>query len=275
MSNLSSLEKLKLEKFFEMSGGYVFDFSNRTFQEFIKDNCGIDIYNQKYEYESGSKANRLREFWNKEPNHNVGKLICDLLDYWKAQKQIRAQDITAVEQNLCNECYKIADRLKKESTVESIEAIQPYAGDKDFSLLAKSIRESIDNNEPEAALDRLHTYAVKYIRLLCDKHGITYDKDTPLHSLFGGYVKFLLQNKMIESEMTERILKSSISILESFNTVRNNQSFAHDNPILNYNESLLIFNNIASAIKFIETIENGEENKKTERSEPDLDEIPF
>ena len=137
MSNLSSLEKLKLEKFFEMSGGYVFDFSNRTFQEFIKDNCGIDIYNQKYEYESGSKANRLRAFWNKEPNHNVGKLICDLLDYWKAQKQIRAQDITAAEQNLCNECYKIADRLKKESTVESIEAIQPYAGDKDSSLLAK------------------------------------------------------------------------------------------------------------------------------------------
>jgi len=80
---------------------------------------------------------------------------------------------------------------------------------------------------------------------------------------------------MIESEMTERILKSSISILESFNTVRNNQSFAHDNPILNYNESLLIFNNIASAIKFLETIEQaGEEIKKAESSEPEF-EIPF
>jgi hypothetical protein len=30
MSNLSSLEKLKLEKFFEMSGGYVLDFSTGT-----------------------------------------------------------------------------------------------------------------------------------------------------------------------------------------------------------------------------------------------------
>jgi len=141
---LTTTEKLKLEKFFEMGGGYVFDFSNRTFQEFINDNSGIDIYSPKYEYESGSKANRLRAFWNKEPNHIVGKLICDLVDYWRAQKQIRAQDITATEQNLCDECYKIADRLKKESTVENIEAIQPYTGDKDFSLLAKSIRESID-----------------------------------------------------------------------------------------------------------------------------------
>jgi hypothetical protein len=51
--------------------------------------------------------------------------------------------------------------------------------------------------------------------------------------------------------MTERILKSSISILEAFNDVRNNQSIAHDNPILNYNESVLIFNHVSSAIKFI------------------------
>jgi len=41
--------------------------------------------------------------------------------------------------------------------------------------------------------------------------------------------------------MTERILKSSISILDAFNDVRNNKSLAHDNPVLNRNESLLIF----------------------------------
>jgi len=34
MSDLTSVEKLKLEKIFEMGGGYVLDFSNRTFQEF-------------------------------------------------------------------------------------------------------------------------------------------------------------------------------------------------------------------------------------------------
>lgn len=276
MSNLSSLEKLKLEKFFEMGGGYVLDFSNRTFQEFIKENSGVDIYDQKYDYESGSKANRLRALWTKEPNQVVGKLICDLLDYWKAQKQIKDQDITPAEQNLYNECFKIAERLKQESTVESIDAIQPYIDDKDFSLLAKSIRESIEKNEPESALDRLHTYVVKYIRRLCDKHKINYEKGTPLNGLFGGYVKYLAKNKIINSEMTERILNSSISILESFNKVRNDQSFAHDNPILNYNESILIFNNIASSIKFIETIEKlDEESKKREKSKPDFDEIPF
>jgi len=97
---------------------------------------------------------------------------------------------------------------------------------------------------------------VKYVRHLCDKHGIGYDNNKPLHSLFGEYVKHLTAKDLIKSGMTERILKSSISILEAFNDVRNNQSFAHDNPILNYDESILIFNNVSSSIKFIEAIEH-------------------
>jgi hypothetical protein len=56
--------------------------------------------------------------------------------------------------------------------------------------------------------------------------------------------------------MTERIIKSSISVLEAFNDVRNNKSLAHDNPILNYEESLLIFNHVASSIRFIKSLES-------------------
>ncbi len=274
MSDLSSIEKVKLEKLFEMGYGYVLDFSNRTIQEFILDSVAIDIYDNKYDYASGSKANRLRAYWNKESNYLVRKLISEMLEYWKTQKLLNSQDICQAEQNLFDECQKIAERLNQDSTVEHIEAIQPYSDDRDFSLLAKSIREGIQRNEPEAELDRLHTYVVKYIRQLCDKHGIVYDKNTPLHSLFGGYVKYLRQNKMIETEMTERILKSSISIMESFNKVRNEVSFAHDNPILNYNESLLIFNNVASSIKFIESIE--ENKSKSEQDDNTAwDDIPF
>ncbi len=80
MSDLSSIEKLKLEKLFEMGGGYVLDFSNRTFQEFILDNVGIDIYDSKYDYASGSKANRLRAFWSEESNYLVSKLIFESLE---------------------------------------------------------------------------------------------------------------------------------------------------------------------------------------------------
>jgi hypothetical protein len=75
MSDLTSIEKLKLEKLLEMKGGYVLDFSNFTFQEFILENLNIDIYDEKYNYRSGSKANRLRGFWTEEPNHIVGEFL--------------------------------------------------------------------------------------------------------------------------------------------------------------------------------------------------------
>lgn len=278
MADLTFQEKSKLEKLFGMSSGYVLDFSNRTFQQFIGDVLGIDIYNERYDYESGSKANRLRAFWKLESNYKVGILIENLLDYWLEQVQTGYINHDKTDEFLYTECRKISERLKNNGPVENIDSLKANTDDKDFELLAKSIRDSIEKNKPETALDRLHTFVVKYIRELCERHSIEYDKDTPLHSLFGGYVKYLSMNNIIESVMTERILKSSISVMEAFNDVRNNQSFAHDNPILNYNESILIFNDISNVIRFIESIEKSSEVELQKEDELDEDwdyDLPF
>lgn len=285
MANLNSIEKLKLEKLFGMSGGYVLDFTNRSYQEFILDNIQIGIYDVKYDYDSGSKANRLRAFWEKENNYSVGKLIASLLEYWKAQKVINSVEIIPAERELFDECTKIAERLIKESPVENIDVLQSKSNKQDFSPLIKSIRKSIESNQPEEAIDRLLTFAVKYVRDLCDKHGIEHDRSKPLHGMFGEYIKFLRKSDYIESQMTERILKSSIAILDSFNDVRNNQSLAHDNKILNYDESVLIANNVFSIIRFVDVIEARIKTKtNSSLSEipdfdmhppPEWDEIPF
>jgi hypothetical protein len=81
MSDLTYVEKRKFEQFLGMNSGYVLDFSNRTFAEFVRDSTGLDVYESSYDYASGSKANRLRAFWQKEPNPVVGKLMRDMLDY--------------------------------------------------------------------------------------------------------------------------------------------------------------------------------------------------
>lgn len=247
MSDLTLTEKRKLEMLFEMGGGYVLSFTNRTFGEFVLDSTGKDIYDAKYVYASGSKANRLRAFWNVEPNSVVGKLLGDLLEY--------CRDLGHGEAKLHEQSDRIVQRLKQGAPVLEADVLSANLGGKDFDVLAKSVRHAIDRNEPESGLDRLHTFVVKYIRVLCEKHGISFDRDKPLHALFGEYVKKLKQRGLIESEMTERILKSSISTMEAFNRVRNEQSFAHDNPVLNYNESLLIFNHVTAAIRFIGALE--------------------
>lgn len=148
--------------------------------------------------------------------------------------------------------------------------------DATFETLARSVRESIERNEPETGLDRLHTYLMKYFRVLCENRGIDTSLDKPLHSLAGEYIKALKNEGALESEITERILKSSISVLEAFNRVRNQQSFAHDNRILNYDESLLIFGHVTSSIRFIEAIEKKFANTLRENADAMADdEIPF
>ncbi len=247
-------ERRKLEKLFDMGCGYVLSFSNSTFQEFVAESTGKNIYDVKYDRASGSKANRLRAFWSREPNHVVGKLITALVE----QCQSGNSDV------LREECRRIAERLLQGTKVEDIDAIVPNSEGREFDILAKSVREAIERNEPESGIDRLHTFVVKYVRTLCKRHGLAIDEDKPLHGLFGEYVKRLKQRGLIESEMTERILKSSIAIMEAFNHVRNRRSLAHDNQMLNHSESLLVLNYVASTIRFIRTVESAQE----ERSQP-------
>ncbi len=273
MADLTYIERANIEKFLGMKTGYVMDFSDRTFQEFVGEAVGLDIDNEKYHYASNSKANRLRQFIKVESNYTVGKLLSAFCDYWLSKVHTGEIDYRD-DENLYKECVKIAERLKQESIVEHIDAIQPNVDDRDFKLLAKSIRESIEKNEPETGLDRLHTFTFRYLRELCDKHQISYDKTDSLNAVFGKYVKFLVEYKHIESAMSEKILKYSINVIEAFNDIRNNKSFAHDNPILNYQESILIFNNVSNTIKFIETIENN--IKKTiEPEQADWNDLPF
>jgi Abortive infection C-terminus len=156
---------------------------------------------------------------------------------------------------LRNECVKIAERLLQSAPVGDTTVISVLSQREEFDRLASGVMDSINKNDPESGLDRLHTFTMAFVRSLCEKRGIVVDKDKPLHSVFGEYVKKLKELNLIESPMTERILKSSISVLDFFNDVRNNKSLAHDNPVLNRNESLLILNHVTSIIRFLWTID--------------------
>lgn len=221
MSDLNFKEKRYFEKILEMGSGYVLDFSNRTMQEFIIDAMGVDIYLEKYSIKGDSKANRLRGFWEIESNYHVGLLLDKMLEYWLSQIHTGERDYDYTDENLHKECLKIVERLKSGGPVENLDSIKPNTKEESFEKLAASIKNSINNNQPETGIDRLHTFVTRYIRELCNKHGIIFEKDTPLHSLFGGYVKHLNTSGLVESEMTNRILKSSISVMEAFNKVRN------------------------------------------------------
>jgi hypothetical protein len=255
MSDLTSADKAKLQRFFEMEGGYVCNFTNHTFMQFVADVVDINIYDERHKGFSGSKASRLRHFWETESNQLTARLLEAMLEYWRSELNAGVTGYRAFHQGLHDECKIAVTRLAAKQSVESVDALVPNVDDRDFELLSRSLQESIGKGEFGPALDRLHTFVVKYLRAVNRVHGVTYDKKTPLNALIGGYVKFLRDNNHIETDMTMRILKSSIGTLEAFDSVRNEKSLAHDNVVLNKDECALILSYVASSIRFIGAME--------------------
>lgn len=103
MSTLNFSQKQLLEKLFDMNGGYVLNFSNRTFSEFIQNAMQIDIYSK---YEGLSKAKILRDLFVEYDDKVVGKLIIALLEYMDIMELV-----TEEKKKLFKDCEIIANKL--------------------------------------------------------------------------------------------------------------------------------------------------------------------
>jgi restriction endonuclease len=60
MANLRSIDMLEVDDLFGMGGGFVLDFSDRTFAAFFAHDLNIDIDSDVYRIDGNSKAKRLR-----------------------------------------------------------------------------------------------------------------------------------------------------------------------------------------------------------------------
>lgn len=250
MSDLSLAEKIRLEELLAMEAGYVGGFTNRAFSDFVFGSVGANIYDDAYGRNGNSKANRLRSFFSEAPNHLVGRLLEDFYQNWSAVRSYDAPDEPP------EDLARIARRLIDTSPASEIqEALNAVSGD-DFELLASAVRDAVDKGQPAAALDRLHTYATILFRQVCESHGLKVVRSTPLDGLVGMYAKKLVAEGVLESDMTLKILKSSISVFAAYNKVRNEHSFAHANQLLNQDESQLIVSYVVSTLRFVRRVES-------------------
>ncbi len=75
-----------IDDLFEMGGGYVLDFSDRTFSEFFHDELGVNIDDPRFDIDGTSKAKRLRCYLRNARNEEVVKA---LLATWEYRETIR------------------------------------------------------------------------------------------------------------------------------------------------------------------------------------------
>lgn len=139
--------------------------------------------------------------------------------------------------------------------IDNTEVELPEIQGDTWSVLHTDITEALSRNEPSLVLDRLHTFSVKLIRELCEKKKIAIlddkGKQLPLHSLAGMLVKYYKKNNCFQSDFSEQVLKTSISLFDKYNNIRNDQSYAHDNEILNKSEAMLAVRIMTATLDFI------------------------
>jgi hypothetical protein len=97
---------------------------------------------------------------------------------------------------------------------------------------------------------------MKKFAYLLDTRSVAWDRDEPLHSRVGKYVKALKEEHELR-DLTAQIIRNAIGIFEKFNHVRNNQSLAHDNALVDQTEARFIYDSITAMLRFVKAIEAG------------------
>ena len=64
-----------------------------------------------------------------------------------------------------------------------------------------------------------------------------------------------LQQERELREMTLQSIKSAIGIFEKYNHLRNNQSLAHDNKLLDQAEARFIYDTVTAFLRFVKSVE--------------------
>ena len=238
-------ELMFFEKVFEMESGYVLNFTDNSFKDFVKKSIGIDIYNEDFitkveaEYPSSSKKNILKYIWNNESEDKVFKIVYDLIEYYDL-----------VYENSDDKLLENAKKIIGKHSQPNLEITNDFS-----EYRIKELEKEI--NKIIFAIDRLHVFMQNYLRTIFELHGIEFQKKDRVDELFKGYMNFIKSKGYVESKLTKTILRSNLSTLNEFNEVRNHKSYAHDNEVLNDLESQLIVNNIINIVYFISRIEEG------------------
>ncbi len=272
MVQLKHGEKRIFEDALDMSSGYVLNFSDRTFAEFFDDQ-GITIYQEKYGFNGTSKAKHMRAFIDIEDPFTVCRVMRQL---WEHRETIQQYDNVDANGHLKTRFFSLLDRLESGGHVPRTDAIDRFARDETLDELVASIERDIGANRPAAALDRLHTYCMKKFGYLLDLRNVQWDRSEPLHSRVGKYVKALGQDRDLR-EVTAQIIKNAIGVFDKFNHVRNNQSLAHDNDLLDAAEARFVYDSITAILQFVKSIEHNRFDSKAGlgQDSQSRDEIPF
>ena len=201
MAKLDYIEKDYFKRLFEKAqgAGYVLDFSNRTFQEFVYSIMQIDIYAK---YPGLSKGRILGKIIDDYDNVTVGKLLLELMRYMQAKDMIADEDKATFKK-----CAEIGNRLIGKTTavkspVQNAPPTTPIKSVIDYDKLLNELKSLTDYQDTPQA--RGFAFE-KYLRNLFEINGL---EPRGSFKLVGEQIdgSFLLHNEvyLLEAKWTSK-----------------------------------------------------------------------
>ncbi|MGM4991289.1 restriction endonuclease [Tardiphaga sp. 841_E9_N1_2] len=122
-TNIRPIDMLILDSLFEMSGGYVLNFSNKTFAEFFAGELNIDIDQPAYSRDGTSKGRRLKCFLQSVNKETVVRTLNALWEYREAMRARFGNEEKVV--NAHGQFLQVIDRIRGVASQEQKNAPEP------------------------------------------------------------------------------------------------------------------------------------------------------
>lgn len=195
MRNIRTIDMMFLDDLFEMHGGYVLDFSNRTFALFFADELNIDIDHPNYEKDGTSKGRRLRCLLQTVEKATVVRVLNALWEYREHYQQR-----VGVQEKLKNPHARLLTIINGLQSGEPQDAHRKAASLPTFNL---------------QAIERLQTDLFHLTELEPQPRGYAFERFlTQLFDTFGLQAReaFRLQGEQIDGSF---VLANEIYLLEA------------------------------------------------------------
>ena len=250
------VDKTVFLKFFN-ERGYVFDFSNMTFDPFTKESIGIALQ-EKYNLSKGAS---LECFAREAEDSLVIKIFSDLMNYYENTIFGDSTKETPQQHEKFLKCKKLIEKYKNKTVLVEIPAIKTVSRDYIINISDRALRD-IDNTNFDSALTKSRT-------LLEEVFCFAIEAQNQIPTESGDIVKLYKQVKELynmhqDSDTDKRInelLSGLDKIINSISQMRNKSNDAHGVgkkriSIKNYHARLFVNSAMTIADFIIAVVEN-------------------
>ena len=247
MAGLTNQEIMKIvNRYIGVSGGYLGDFSYRTHSEFYLEYCDLDIDPYRY---PGTTRERFIAILKASSPDIQAKIVRGVLQRFPLDAEYKPTTRTLA---LYDELVDVARRLEGASPITSPE---PRITSAVVERAIADVEVLIQTSGAVSGVDRVHTVLHGYLRAVCDKENIPYNRDDSMTRLF----RLLRQNHPAlqslgtRSQDIERVLQAFASIMDALNPIRNIASVAHpSDDLLGKDEAMLVINAARTLLHYLD-----------------------